>query len=245
MEISYTNKLDELISVQQIEYIDSYYKIFSLNGVVKKSEEYEDKKLVGVIYHKDNGELDADILSEFSDLYLELREIETVSTNYTIIKIRYYNKGNLYNNGRELYDSNNNEICSQFYDLNTNEPIYEETEKYLYNENNERILSFEYNENGTLNYAWGDLNDQYVGFDDTLKAEEIPIYLPDLLSDNPYYTNANLLPALQDLQSYTKNLLKNTPNQQNIIYNWRVRFRLLILDYVKKIAGMQIQRSRG
>lgn len=195
MEISYTNKLDELISVQQIEYIDSYHKIFSLNGVVKKSEEYEDKKLVGIIYHKDNGELDTDILSEFNDLYLELREKETVSTNYTIIKIRYYNKGNLVNNGRELYDNNNNEICSQFYDLTTNEPLYEDTEKNLYDENNEKILRFEYNENGTLKCVWGDLVLDNADYNvETIYLEDIPSYFPDLLSDNPYYMNANMLP---------------------------------------------------
>ena len=39
-------------------------------------------------------------------------------------------------------------------------------------------------------------------------------------------------PAVLDLQSCTKKLIKKTPNHQNSIYNWRVR--LLILDYVKK-----------
>ena len=195
MEISYTNKLDELITEQQIEHINKYHKIFSLNGVVKKSEEYNDKKLYEVIYHKDDGELDADILTEFNNLFLELREKESVSTNYSIISVRYYKDGVLLNHGRELYDNNNNEICSQFYDLTTNEPLYEDTEKNLYDENNEKILRFEYNENGTLKCVWGDLVLDNADYNvETIYLEDIPSYFPDLLSNNPYYTNANLLP---------------------------------------------------
>jgi hypothetical protein len=195
MEISYTNQLDELITEQQIEYINKYHKIFSLNGVVKKSEVYSNKKLYTVIYHKDDGELDADIIGEFSNLFLELREKESVFANYSIISVRYYKDGVLYNNGRELYDNNNNEICSQFYDLTTNEPLYEDTEKYLYDENNEKILRFEYNENGTLKCVWGDLVLQNADYNvETIYLEDIPFYFPDLLSNNPYYTNANMLP---------------------------------------------------
>lgn len=195
MEISYTNKLDELITEQQIEHINKYHKIFSLNGVVKKSEVYYDKKLYEVIYHKDDGELDADILTEFNNLFLELREKESVSTNYSIISVRYYKDGVLLNHGRELYDNNNNEICSQFYDLTTNEPLYEDTEKNLYDENNEKILRFEYNENGTLKCVWGDLVLDNADYNvETIYLEDIPSYFPDLLSNNPYYTNANLLP---------------------------------------------------
>ena len=128
-------------------------------------------------------------------MFLELREKESVSTNYSIISVRYYKDGVLLNHGRELYDNNNNEICSQFYDLTTNEPLYEDTEKNLYDENNEKILRFEYNENGTLKCVWGDLVLDNADYNvETIYLEDIPSYFPDLLSNNPYYTNANLLP---------------------------------------------------
>lgn len=87
---------------------------------------------------------------------------------------------------------NNKPIC--FLDMNGEEEIdYEFSRKYLYLEDDE-VLFFVYNPDGTLKeiggspYPFSEYN-QYIGVD------ELAQYFPNLLTENPYYADATFLPV--------------------------------------------------
>lgn len=193
--INYTNYLDQPITQTQIELIDKYNKIYKNDNLIKKVEFYEDKQIKSLIYYKDS-EQDSDILDEYVNVKLiDIRMRE----NYGIYTIEICH---IYDNGildpiieKLLLDVNGNVLCSASFNENGNQLALGSTEKYYY-ENAEKVLCFDYKDDGTLNYIWGDwvdATDQRIR--GSIYFDKISLYFPDLIPNNPYYLNADFLPT--------------------------------------------------
>lgn len=193
--INYTNYLDQPIDQTQIELIDKYNKIYKDDNLIKKVEFYEDKQIKSLIYYRDL-ETNEEILNAYSNIELiDIRTRENYGGIYTIEICRAYYNGVLDPIVEKLLkDSNGNVLCTASFNESGNQIALGSTEKYYY-ENDEKVLCFDYKDDGTLNYIWGDWvdnTDQRVR--GSIYFDKISLYFPDLIPDNPYYLNADFLP---------------------------------------------------
>ena len=191
--IIFTNEFNEQISQQQLNQLNEFNKVYQVDGVIKKIEFYVDGLLNGIEFHKDNENLN-EIFSILGTNTVDVIEKNTLN-DYLILTRNAYGNGILcYIEKELLLDSK--VICSQRLDAN-NIPKNNETRKYIYDntgfEPGEEIFNFNYNADGSLNYICG-VGYPFSEYNQSLYAMEIPLYFPNLLTDNPYYANANFMP---------------------------------------------------
>ena len=145
-EIKYEDYFENEINLNQINSSEKYYKVYYKNGFVKKKVEYLNKEITRLIYYLDKTENLKDFLKENSEISsIEIIEIEKIR-EYSKLTHREYNDGIKYgNDGISVIDKNNKEIY--YSSIICNE---EETNKYFYNENHEKIYTFWYYNKSTV-----------------------------------------------------------------------------------------------
>ena len=197
MTVSYENYLGEPITFQQVDLLDDYNKnYYDDDSLIRKVEHYEKKIISSYTYYLSSNEALSVVLDEFKN---ESVDIITRSYfgSYRIEESKDYTKNTLKFYFRKLYDSNNNLICEQEFSINDLTVLPAKTEKYLYVVGEELCaLGFEYNEDGLVNYIWG----QWVENTDKrwtggIYSAEIFKYFPTLFTDHPYYANFEFLPG--------------------------------------------------
>lgn len=191
----YKNSNGDTITSQQLARLNNYQKILIVDNVVKKIEYYEDNLMNQVSYYKEDSESDNNILSQFSGIkIIQILERDS-SGNFQIERSAEFIDGELAFKEIDRFDQSGNLICSQTIDTDTGLPVLEKTEKYMYDEGNNKKYCFMYDENGDLEYISGFINEYPFGnHTNTIPAIDISTYLPDLLSESPYYKNATFNP---------------------------------------------------
>jgi hypothetical protein len=199
MEKIFKNDFDQIISEYLAAELGKYTIDFVDSGNLRKVEHYSQNRLRTIDHYRVGNETDAAILASLGNAIVSNVTINIVDVenhgNFIIRTYLCYIKGAT-NNQREkfLFDSEGNVISFTSYNA-SNHQILGATEKFLFNNEGEEILGFEYNDDGSLNYVWGDL----VNRTDRVRkgsiySDEIDLYFPDLLAENPYYADATFLP---------------------------------------------------
>ena len=199
MEKIFKNDFDQIISEYLATELGRYSIDFVDSGNLRKVEHYSQNRLETIDHYRVGNETDAAILAAFgsglvSSVAINIVDVENFG-NYVIHTYLCYIKGTTDNQtGKFLFDSEGNMITDTAYDTN-NHQILRATEKFLFNNEGEKILGFEYKDDGSLNYVWGDLvqntDRRHKG---SIYSDEIDLYFPDLLAENPYYADATFLP---------------------------------------------------
>jgi hypothetical protein len=187
--ISYQNFYEESITGQQLGALNEYYKVYSINGIFKKKEFYSNGELKELEYIKDKSENINDIFTALGTNDLGITEFEQFG-NYKIEIRKSFHNGIMLVTSKYLR-LNERIICEQDFDSNSI-PKLETTIKNLYDYLGEEF-EFKYNADGSLDYIGGS-GYPFSGYNQSLDAIEVPLYFPNLLTDNPYYANANFLP---------------------------------------------------
>ncbi|KIC02050.1 hypothetical protein OA88_10920 [Flavobacterium sp. JRM] len=133
MAIIYQNINDEKVTIQQLNSLSEYYKVFRENQIIIKKEFYIDNILKHISHYKNTYEMENDIISTYSSLGVFYSIIEKTNLNNCVIEdVKEYSGAVLTSHSRFLYNQNNNVICEEHIDLITNLPKFKETEKYFY-----------------------------------------------------------------------------------------------------------------
>ncbi|MFD1630650.1 hypothetical protein [Pseudopedobacter beijingensis] len=203
MEIKY-KVFDKEITEQQASRLKDYDKLYILpNGLVKRREEISAGKVIIIVYYLDDGETETEAqqaLISFNVGYVIItREIYG---NYTIESSNGYIAGSaeITSKCRNLLNSNNEIICSQPLDVLTNQPVFEQTGKYIGDYIDERSTHycwFHYNPDGSLDFCEFNYMEDYDSeWFHQSNIHEIRNYF--VLSDAMYnyYLTADFLPPL-------------------------------------------------
>ncbi|WP_417942167.1 hypothetical protein [Flavobacterium sp. RS13.1] len=192
--IYYTNNDDQFLTNQQLSFIKEFKKVTNVNNQVKKIEYYENEIINQIDYYKHSSENLLDIFNSLGSNTVNIITIEN-DNSYVIMIESYYIESILSNVEKKLL-SDSKVICVQDYGAN-NIPKLDTTVKYIYDslgsKIGEEIFSFRYNADGSLKNVSG-IGYPFSNDNQTLDADEIPLYFPNLLIDNPYYANATFLP---------------------------------------------------
>ncbi|AYN00618.1 hypothetical protein [Chryseobacterium sp. 3008163] len=192
--ISYENEFEKAITLTQMDNMENYIKVFSVNGLVKRKEEYKKGELIYLIYYKDTNESIANILSENNSIRtIEIRERQVVG-NYVQVNESEYVDGVLLFKGISVLDSNSNEIYTSPIDAITNQHDYEETNKYFYDNNNKKLYIFWYGTNGQFSnmMSYNPNHNVYLNeFKQEFLLEDLPGLVDFDWSSMDYYHNAN------------------------------------------------------
>lgn len=192
--ISYENPFSNPIPHQQITNLDSYYRVYRINGNRKKKEFYNSGNLELVLYYMDPIESEATILgnlhseyptSEISLIYLEMNPVYSVK-----IEKFYNNESNYVGKTKTILNANDQEIC--YVDFNKNGTI-EEIKKILYVDN-DSVLYFTYDINNNNLISMSGNVSPFVAESQYISADQIDFFFPNLLIENPYYKDGTLLP---------------------------------------------------
>jgi hypothetical protein len=206
MDISYKNNIGGEISEKEAISSGNYDKIYaSADGLKKKNEHYNNNKLARIDYYRDDAESEEDVMNLLLSFGINF-SIYTIQNNgnYIIEKHNTYYGNQLFRRWRSLYDTNNQIICIEEVDLETNQPLPQYTVKYLGNNADEPIdggyCSFHYNGDGTVwycEYHLYDLTNDHGG--ENFEGERLQL-IKDMynLSNDAYnyFLTADLLPPI-------------------------------------------------
>ncbi len=188
--ISYQNFYEEAITEQQLGALNEYYKVYSINGIVKKKEFYSNGELKELEYIKDQSENINDIFTALGTNDLAITQFEQIGI-YNIETCQGFHNGIKFGTEKFLR-LNDRIICEQLLDSNDN-PKNKETMKYMYDNTGKEIYEFFYNTNGFLDFVNGH-SYHFSENGNSMEASEFLLYFPNFFADNPYYENANFLP---------------------------------------------------
>lgn len=192
-EISYEDQFERAISPAQAAILERYIKVFSVNGMAKRKEEYREGEGIHLIYYRDPDEPVEAILADYK-LFptIEIRERHRVGNDMRVDDFNYED-GVLWAKGISVFDHNGNEIYSRPVDAVTNRHDYEETNKYFYNDNHKKLYVFWYGTNGQFSFmmSYNPNHDNYLNeFKQDFRLEDLP-GLPDFnWPEMEYYHHA-------------------------------------------------------
>jgi hypothetical protein len=162
------------------------------SGNLRKVEHYSQNRLDAIDHYRVGNETDSAILASLgtaivSNVAIQIVDVENYG-NYMIHTYIFYIKGITDGETRKfLFNSEGKTIAYAAYDA-SNQQILGATEKFLFNNEGEEILGFEYKDDGSINYVWGDLvQNTDRRQNGSIYSDEIDLYFPDLLAENPYY----------------------------------------------------------
>jgi hypothetical protein len=159
MIVLYKNDDKETITQEQAALSSSYSKIYILdNGMVKKEEKFMDNELYNVDYylHDNESREEAKALLASSYPAFHLVEKQAYSNGYVMYHHDCFRENNLTGKFKLLQDAGGTSICYSEIDIETNQPIYEETNKYLgkyIDDDTPNYCTFHYRSDGTLYYC--------------------------------------------------------------------------------------------
>jgi len=200
ISIKFENEFEKLITSQEVNSVNNFHKVFEENGILKKKEEYKNNIILKVIYYiGPNGnehQVIAEILSNYSSLIggFEIRILENIGTYKKEIQ-KFFSATGIYDNFliTLLFNQENFLIYEMQEDI-INGVAHYDVRKYFYDSLLNDEYEFIYNGNGELSVMKGSYPPFVAENDFAISANEITIYFPGFLSNNPYYQNANLLP---------------------------------------------------
>lgn len=191
-QIEYRNNHGKKISPQQLEVAKEFTKVFIENGVLKKEEFYENKRILYVNYYVSSNEDVTELIDNYSS-QTSLTIIDTEFHNsYRIENSKTYETSILLFQSRELYDSNNFLICDQDIYIQSGLPKIETTRKFYENDDDMVYIDFSYDENGDINIVTP--HTKVSIYDNSQDLNLFNVWFPDFLSENPYYADATFLP---------------------------------------------------
>ena len=189
------------VSKEAFDLLGNRQIIYAVNGITKHTEEYRNNMLAYIEYYADDDENTEDILGRFAAASVTVNIItQSLVGQYRVHTMHEYRDGHQFGNGtRYVYNNFNQIICEQDFDVRTNKPVLESTEKYLYQNSTDTrhdfALGFQYNSNGRLDYVWGPWVDRtYRARKGSVYADEMEVYFRGLLAAQPYYVDSTLLP---------------------------------------------------
>lgn len=193
-KISFENSLSKPVTNQQVNSLNSYYKVFRANGTIKKKEFFNTGNLERVLHFMDSSETEATILSNLQSEY-PTSEISLVSedihSSYSVQSEKFFNTSGNYEGKTEVViDQNSREIC--YIDFDENNQI-EEIKKTLHSEN-DVIYYFSYDTNTYELISMSGNTSPFVAEFQYILADQIDFFFPDLLNNHPYYQDGTFLP---------------------------------------------------
>jgi hypothetical protein len=203
MKVIYKNFWDKEIDEAQALLSDEYSKAFvQAGGLVKKEELYVNNKLERILYYKENGETeDAAILQlKSSGVPFSIRDREWYG-DFIIMNVNAYVQNQLVEKWKFLADAVDFILCTQAIDMDSDEPVYLRTVKYLgeYSDGLEpNYCKFVYNDSGEFQYC--DYNYVRDYESEIFELDRLPLIKKKFnLTDEMYnyYLTAELLPPLK------------------------------------------------
>lgn len=203
MKVIYKNFWDKEINEAQALLLDEYSKVFvQPDGLVKKEELYVNNKLERILYYKDNRETeDAAILQvKSSGVPFSIRDREWYG-DLIIMNVNWYVQNQMVEKWKFLTDAGDFILCTQAIDMDSGEPVYLRTVKYLGEYSNDldsNYCKFVYNVNGEFQYC--DYNYVRDYESDIIELDRLPLIKERFnLTDEMYnyYLTAELLPPLK------------------------------------------------
>ena len=202
--IIFHNYFDKIISISQSKSLDAFFKIYEIDGVLRKKETYKNSRLSYVQFYKAQNEIEIDlinsILGEYPGLGFTIVETENLG-NYRVENSRDYDSNGAFQNYSytEMYNLEGKLI---YYKEIDNFTGFNEIriQKYLYNvvidDYEPEDLTFYYDDETLGLEEMGGKNPPFVPENwHTIKVDEMEMFFPNLLQSNPYYLNGNMLPA--------------------------------------------------
>jgi len=205
MATFYENDYNKSITYGQAINSDSYFKVYSEGEIIRKKEYFEKGILKYYEYYKNSNELDIDIINMFNHTSLTFVIIDNYEISNFKAQIRKVYKGyNYLTKQRFLYDIDGYMLCEENFDVSSDEPISEETKKFLFRDSYDDyfpILTAYYNTDGTLNFIEYDTlsdQDEIWFYEDGIPGEtDIPtlaLYLGVSMDEMQYYLTSQLEP---------------------------------------------------
>jgi len=145
----FSDQLNEL-TLSQVQLVQDYRKEIFENETLVKIERYKDSNLIGTEYFCNESEMN-EILNDDPNAALA---IKTEMNGYAVLNCLCHQNGVLVRKDIFVFDLQDKEICWMPYVLDMNEPQYNTCEKYIYDENGEKLYQFEYLEDGTCFYVY-------------------------------------------------------------------------------------------
>lgn len=200
INIKFENEFEKLITSQQVSSVNNFHKVFEENGILKKKEEYKNNLIVKVIYYTVPNFNEQQIISEILNNYpslmdgFEIRVLENIGIYKKEVQ-KFFSATGIYDNFSItlLFNQENSLIYEKQEDIINGIADYD-VKKYFYDSLLNDEYEFIYKVNGELSAMKGSYPPFVAENDFAIGANEITIYFPDFLTNNPYYQNANLLP---------------------------------------------------
>nr|WP_315223702.1 hypothetical protein [uncultured Flavobacterium sp.] len=191
--ISYENESEKSITSTQVSFLKKHIKVFSVDGLVKKKEEFKNGVIENLIYYKDSNESITTILSENQTISsIEIRERKFIGNFILIDHSDYYN-GVLEFKDISVIDHNGNEIYSSPINIVSNLHDYEETNKYFYDDTGKKLYTFWYGTNGQFGHmqSHNPLHKDYINeFKHSFYLDELNTLEDFDWANMAYYHNA-------------------------------------------------------
>jgi hypothetical protein len=193
--MSFENEFEAPVTDQEAEISDAYYKVFSVDGVIKKKEEYVKNELINVVYYLDVGETENQAVSFLASAYqpkygFDIRHREDYDI-YKKVTRRAYSPSGVFDDYTEilLYDAQNRCVYERIESIDNG--ILETTvRKYFYNKANEEFMFF-YDNSGALLGVNGKDSPFVPENSHCIGVDEFSTYFPTFLANFPYYINSN------------------------------------------------------
>ena len=186
--IQYENSSEIPITFQQVDMLNSFYKNYLENNLVKKKELYDLGILKRVIFYRENESLQ-EVFSMYPNFNggIEIRDREYVG-DYLKVKEKIFKNGEYIDFAVTIYDSEGKEIYEAALNLDDESIILGSVIKYFY-KNHGGILNkkygFHYDEDGEI---------EYMNFDEAYspyRGNETADYFGNDWNNMVYYHNDN------------------------------------------------------
>jgi|GEM_PF-2840434 len=203
MQIIYKDSLEKEVNEAKALLLEEYSKVFvEVGGLIKKEEIYVKNKLERIDYYKDNDEMEDNVITKLQtyEVPFAIRKRKQYG-NFTLINVNTYAKNQLTGKWKFLADANDFLLCTQPIDLDSGEPIYLQTTKYLGEYSNDldpNYCKFNYDREGNFTYC--DYNYVRDYENEIFELDRLPVIKEKFdLTDEMYnyYLTADLLPPLK------------------------------------------------
>jgi len=197
--IKHTDELDNLVTEQQLDELKNYYKLIYINNILKKKELYKNKTLFTIDYYLDTGETESQAITIIQSSYpsIPFGIIEKSSHGtYNIEKERFFLDSGVFEDFdvETLFDDQGRIIC----EIETTHESPEndiETKKFIYDYEGYDELECTYDGDGNIEGVSG-YGSPFASEYDIAPVSDFPMFFPNFITDNPYYTGDTFLPPV-------------------------------------------------
>lgn len=207
MDVTFEDYYDEkAITPEQANQLDEYAKVYTDKGIIKKREHYKKNVITHISHYISSDESESEIINLYSDDVVPFSVIEILTLpNHKIQIEKTYVEYNLKHKSRWLYNTAGYVICDEQYNISTDQPMYDDTEKFFYDISFDDcfpLMTASYNEDGSLEImsykSFGAEQDELWFYEDgTPGINDIPTlakFLNLTMNDMEYYLTAKLEP---------------------------------------------------